>query len=76
MPLWNKEAQPALVENNKPASWDLVISDMQRRDAFGAAKYKVRLQPNNGRDTLRDLYEELLDATVYARTLLFERDGK
>jgi len=68
--------QPAPVPNDKPAVWGLVVEDMMRRDAFGAAKYGVRLQPNNGRDFLRDAYEEALDLCVYLRGAIFERDGK
>jgi hypothetical protein len=68
--------QPKPTKNNLPHSWDLVIQDMKQRDEFGAKKYNTHLQPNNGRDTLLDVYEELLDAVVYIRTLLFERDKK
>lgn len=68
--------QPDPKPNDLPAVWDLVIADMAARDRTGAQRYGTRLQPDNGRDTLRDLYEELLDAAVYARTLLYERDRK
>ena len=40
------------------------------------AKYGVGLQPHNGRDVLRDAYEEALDLCVYLRQAIFERDGK
>lgn len=68
--------QPAPVPNDLPAVWSLVIADMQARDALGRQRYGTPLQPFNGRDGLRDLYEELLDAAVYTRTLIFERDNK
>ena len=68
--------QPKPKKNDYPASWDLVKIDMEKRDKFGQKKYKTRLQAFNGRDTLLDIYEELLDAIVYIRTLLYERDGK
>ncbi len=67
--------QPPPTHNDKPAVWDLVISDMHARDEFGRNKYKVRLQPHNGRDALMDLYQEQLDACAYTRQLIFERDG-
>jgi hypothetical protein len=70
------QPEPAPVPNNLPAVWDLVIKDMQERDAKGLANYKVRLQPLNGRDQLIDLYQELLDAVVYTRALLYEREMK
>jgi hypothetical protein len=67
--------QPKPKPNNHPAAWDLVLKDIKKRDDFGLRKYGVRLQPYNGRDTLQDVYEELLDAVVYIRTLLYERDN-
>jgi len=68
--------QPSPVKNDLPAAWDLVISDMQSRDKLGEDRYGVRLQPHNGRDTLRDAYEEALDLAVYLRTLIYERNGE
>jgi hypothetical protein len=68
--------QPAPVPNDLPAVWDLVIEDMRQRDALGLSRYGTRLQPHNGRDGLTDLYHELLDGAVYARALIYERDGK
>lgn len=68
--------QPEPTPNSEAAVWDLVIQDMRARDMLGLKRYGVRLQPHNGRDALRDHYEELLDATVYARQLLYERDGR
>ena len=70
------QSQPAPIHNDKPASWDLVVRDMMERNQFGIEKYGTPLQPENGRDTLMDLYQELLDAAVYTRTLIYERDGK
>lgn len=68
--------QPDPVHNELPAAWDLVLADIEKRDKFGEAKYGTRLQPHNGRDTLRDVYEEALDMVVYLRTLIYERDNK
>jgi hypothetical protein len=62
--------------NNLPYIKDLVISDMGYRAELGKARYNTYLQPHNGRDVLRDTYEELLDACQYIRQLLYERDGK
>lgn len=61
---------------NSPALWDLVINDMRARDRFGEGKYKTRLKPNNGRDFLVDLYQELLDACVYVRGLIYKATGR
>jgi hypothetical protein len=56
-----------------PATWDLVKVDIEARDKMGQQKYGVRHQHDNGRDHLRDLYEELLDATVYMRAEIERR---
>lgn len=65
--------QPAPVPNDRPAVWDLVIEDMRARDALGRARYGTRLQAGNGRDALRDAYEEALDLAVYLRQAIEER---
>lgn len=67
--------QPAPTPNEKPAMWPLVVSDMRKRDNLGRQRYGTPLQPFNGRDTLRDAYEEALDLAVYLRTAIYERDG-
>ena len=68
--------QPDPIQNQQPAVWELVIKDMNDRDQWGRSKYHTPLQPFNGRDAATDLYQELLDAVVYWRQFLFERDGK
>jgi hypothetical protein len=65
--------QPAPIPNEWPAVWDLVIADMQARDSVGRQRYGTRLQPHNGRDALRDAYEEVLDLAVYLRQEIEER---
>ena len=64
---------PPPAEGTGPAIWDLVIADMQERDRFGEQKYGKRLRAFNGRPPLVDLYQELLDAAVYAREEMEER---
>lgn len=68
--------QPDPKPNDHPAVWGLVIAEMQHRDYVGLKRYGVRLQPHNGRDALRDAYEEALDLCVYLRQAIYERDGK
>lgn len=69
-------AQPAPKSNSKPACWDLVLIDMRNRDAIGRHRYGVPLQPENGRDALKDAYAEVLDCAVYLRQAIYERDGR
>lgn len=45
----------------------LVIEDVRERKAMGLAKYNTILQPNNGRDSLVDAYQEALDLAAYLR---------
>lgn len=53
---------------------DLLIADMRSRDEQGRAKYGVPLTAHNGRGHLVDLYQERLDAIVYARAEIEEGD--
>lgn len=66
-------SQPDPIPTDGPAIWDLVIQDMKDRDAKGRKAYGVPLQAHNGRDPLRDAYEEALDLAVYLRQALEER---
>ena len=54
--------------------WDHVVDDMKARDQFGFRKYGRHLELNDGRDTLRDAYEEALDLAVYLKKAIMERD--
>jgi hypothetical protein len=54
---------------------DLVASDLREREAQGIRTYGQPLYANNGRDALRDAYEEALDLACYLRQALEERDG-
>src|ERR1700733_651334 len=53
---------------------DLVRDDLTARKQLGLDRYGSLLQAHNGRDALRDLYEELLDALVYCKQWLEEND--
>jgi hypothetical protein len=49
-----------------PKIQELLRSDIVERDANGLKKYGVRLRPHDGRNTLHDIYQELLDTLVYS----------
>ena len=68
--------QPMPTPNDKAAVWPIVMADMEARHELGIKRYGTPLQPFNGRDALRDAYEEALDLAVYLRTAIYERDGK
>lgn len=50
-----------------PRQVAVIIGDLQARKRLGLERYGSLLQAHNGRSALRDLYEELLDAAVYAK---------
>lgn len=55
---------------------DEVIAYIERRKAVGIERYGTVLQPHNGRDALRDLFDELTDGINYLAQVLIERDGE
>lgn len=65
---------PAPTPTNGPSAHDLVIADITQRKQFGLDKYGTTLQPGNGRDSLKDAYEEVLDHACYLRNALAERE--
>lgn len=58
------------------SSWNDVIEDMRKREEFGYKKYGKYLYTKTDEDMLQHLYEELLDATVYIKTLINQRKYK
>ena len=49
-----------------------VSLDLEGRAQFGEKKYGTRLKTNNGRNTILDLYQEILDAINYTKQGLLE----
>jgi hypothetical protein len=66
--------QPLPVKNDYPDVQSMVIADIEERRKLGIARYGTALQPDNGRDALRDAYEEALDLACYLRQAIVERD--
>lgn len=66
--------QPLPEKNGRPYIQDLVMRDLQERIELGISRYGTALQGHNGRDMLRDAYEEALDLAVYLRGAIYERD--
>lgn len=58
-----------------PSVQSAVRQDLEARERLGITRYGTRLQPHNGRNALRDLYEELLDACCYLKQELIERES-
>lgn len=70
------EPQPDPLRNDGNDVQSLVIADIAARREVGIAKYGTPLQANNGRDALRDAYQEVLDLACYLRQAIAERDGR
>jgi hypothetical protein len=66
--------QPLPIPNGEPDIQSMVIADIGRRREVGIERYGTALQAHNGRDTLRDAYEEALDLAMYLRQAIEERD--
>ena len=67
--------QPLPVPNDSQDIQSMVIADIEARRELGIRRYGTALQAHNGRDALRDAYEEALDLAVYLRQVIAERDG-
>lgn len=67
------EEQPMPTPNDAPSVQGMVIDDLRTRLAVGIERYGTPLQPHNGRDALRDAYEEALDLACYLRQAIAER---
>lgn len=67
------EEQP-MPQGNGPEVAPLVVQDLLGRVEVGRNRYGTKLRAFNGRSALLDLYQELLDAVLYARQLLLEID--
>lgn len=67
--------QPLPIPNDQPDVQSMVIADITARREVGIERYGTALQARNGRDALRDAYEEALDLACYLRQAIAERDG-
>lgn len=68
-------AQPPPIRRHAlPSIHALVAQDFLDRGAYGERKYGTKLTAHNGRDPLKDAYEEALDLAAYLRQEIEERD--
>ncbi len=67
--------QPLPIHTDEVPTVDTVISDLDTRKQMGIKKYGVALQPSNGRDSLQDAYEEVLDLCVYIKNEIRHRES-
>ena len=57
----------------KSSVFKKLIKDLEARDRKGWQTYGRPMNPFDGRDTLQDIKEELLDAIVYITKLQMEK---
>lgn len=69
------EPQRAPWSGSGPVIHDLVAQDIAERAVIGVKTYGRPLRASNGRDALRDAYEEALDLACYLRQVIEERDA-
>lgn len=75
MPNVNPVATPQVMpQSGREDVLPYILRDLTDRAEMGKAKYGTYLQTHNGRSALLDLYQELLDATMYIRQEIIERD--
>lgn len=76
-PLKEREGdQPLPIVNESPSIQSMVVADIQEREKVGIKRYGTALQPFNGRDALRDAYEEAVDLAMYLKQIVVERDAQ
>jgi hypothetical protein len=63
------------VHENAPFIHDQVAADVARRGELGRQRYGTKLQAFNGRRSLQDAYEELLDGACYVLQAKTEVDA-
>lgn len=66
--------QPLSTVNDRQDVQSMVIADIKKRRQVGIERYGTALQPFNGRDALRDAYEEAIDLAMYLKQAIVERD--
>jgi hypothetical protein len=65
--------EPPPADGEGDPIWELVIADMRARDEFGRQKYGKPLRAHDGRSSLVDAYQEVLDLAVYLRKAIEEQ---
>lgn len=67
--------QPLPTVNDLPFVADALKDFIEARKQIGIQRYGTPLQPHNGRDSLRDAFEEAVDLATYLAQTIIERDG-
>lgn len=76
VPEINQSHQPDPETNTNIPVVDSLVAFLDERAALGERKYGTKLQPHNGRDALKDAFEEAVDLVMYLAQAIIERDGR
>lgn len=71
LPDEHEQALP--VVNERPSIQGLLIADIEERTKIGIQRYGTPLQAFNGRNSVRDAYEEAVDLATYLRQVKEEK---
>lgn len=69
-----EQPPPDQAQQRERSIQGMVISDLVTRMEVGKQRYGTYLHAGNGRDALRDAYEEALDLACYLKQAIEERD--
>lgn len=61
-------------KNSLPSMHEKAREDLEARKRLGIQRYGTALQPANGRDAIRDAYEEALDGAAYGAQAVWEQE--
>lgn len=73
--IWEEEPKP-ISRPDLTSIVELVLTDLKEKTNAGEIKYGAKLTAFNGRRPLRDLYQELIDAVLYIRQEIEEREER
>lgn len=73
-PMRDGDQQLPVSNEGYPSMHTKAMTDLALRRRLGEVRYGVALQPCNGRDAIRDAYEEVLDAAAYLAQCHFEQN--
>lgn len=65
-------ADLSLDKSLPPALFEAARASLNAREALGVERYGQLLQPGNGRDVMRDVWEETVDQVAYLATAVRE----
>ena len=63
-------------QQTKPDPYELMAADILKRKQLGVERYGKPLEPFSGKDMIQEAFEEILDAMVYIKMALIEREIK